>query len=118
MLSATIRPFHAAGNQAGQSGRTAWRRLIVPAHLTVSIDGGGMTLFCKSRGLMFRANSTGADIWNGISVGQDPDRIASELCRKFGLGIEDARQHVASFVDSLIQNHLLLPGVEAKSSDQ
>lgn len=97
---------------AFQRQRLAWGPPTVPPNVIASIDGSGMVLFCTSRGLMFRANRTGAQIWKGVTSGQNPDSLSLDLCREFGLEVQEASQHITDFIACATRRGLLLRAVK------
>ena len=52
---------------------------IVPAEVRVSTGGGALLLLDTGQGLLFKSNSTGARIWQGLVEGKSMTAVAQQL---------------------------------------
>jgi hypothetical protein len=73
-----------------------------------SEHSNGLVILHKRKGLVFRANRTGARIWRGLAEGKAPAAIASDLTGELGEPIANTLPHVADFVNVLRSEGLIL----------
>jgi hypothetical protein len=82
-------------------GLTLSRAMATMPHVHASIHEAGLVLLHIPSGRIFQSNRIGARIWEGIAAGKNPDRIAGEISREYGLSEGIVRQHTSSFVAAL-----------------
>ncbi len=80
---------------------------IVPTEVRASIGGGALLLLDTGRGLIFKANSTGARIWQGLVEGQSIPALAQQLSEQYGVAPERTARDIDRFLADLRDNGLL-----------
>src|SRR5260370_27825770 len=95
-----------------RSGRQELPRGTPPAlrvspHVRASVHDDGLALLHIQRGQVFLCNRTGSRIWQGLSEGREPEDVADEISRHYGVRRQVARQHAGSFVGELERRGLI-----------
>ena len=52
--------------------------------------------------LLYVLNESGEQLWEALSTGREPEELARNLTRTFGVSLEVARADVGAFLESLI----------------
>ncbi len=55
----------------------------------------------KKRNMFIELNDTSSEIWDYIEKGYDENKIASQLCKKYGIGEERAKKDVEGLIVSM-----------------
>jgi len=93
-----------------KAGDPATEPVRISADVHSVIDNRGVVVFDSRGGRMFKANSTGAHIWQLLSQERPPEQVAHELSRQYGIEPERAHADVAWFVTQLRVAGLLAGG--------
>ena len=68
----------------------------------------GLAVFHMGRGMMFKANAVGSEIWRGvIEQRRDAGSVARALAGRFGVPPEQASHDVARFLGQLLEQGLV-----------
>lgn len=67
----------------------------------------GLVLLDVRGGLLLSANDVGGRIWQMLAARETPCGIARCLAEEYGIAVEQAREDVAVFVDSLVTRRLI-----------
>jgi hypothetical protein len=68
----------------------------------------GLAVFHMGRGVMFKANAVGAEIWRGvIEQHRDAAAVARTLAGRFGVAPEQAEHDVSRFLGQLLEQGLV-----------
>lgn len=55
----------------------------------------------KKRNMFIELNDTSSEIWDYIEKGYDENKIASQLCKEYGIGEERAKKDVEGLIASM-----------------
>lgn len=55
-------------------------------------------------------NETGEFIWHCVEEGKSELKVVEEMIREYEAPVEEIRSSVAAFLDSMVQQGLLIPG--------
>jgi hypothetical protein len=80
--------------------------LSVPSHVQTQIDKDGLVLVNIRRGLIFRTNSIGARIWQGLAA-REGACILNALATEYQLSPDQVESGTAQFVSDLLKYGLL-----------
>jgi hypothetical protein len=72
-----------------------------------SAHDGGIALLHLGSGQVFLCNRTGSRIWQALTEGRQPDEVARQISRDYGIERDLAERHTASFVDELKRRGLV-----------
>ncbi len=89
--------FHRGIRDSSHGGDT----LTVTPGIQASVHHDGIVLLHIPTGKVFQSNRTGARIWHGLSGGLQPDIIATEISRDYGVPQELAARDTATFLTAL-----------------
>ena len=68
----------------------------------------GLAVFHMGRGVMFKANAVGSEIWRGvIEQHRDAGSVARALAGRFGVPPEQAQHDVTRFLGQLLEQGLV-----------
>jgi hypothetical protein len=68
----------------------------------------GLAVFDMGRGVMFKANAVGSEIWRGvIEQRRDASSVARVLAGRFGVPTEQAQYDVSRFLGQLVEQGLV-----------
>lgn len=68
------------------------------AHLQSCVSGGSLIVLNTAKGGVFKANSVGARIWNGLESGLTDAEIAAGLSTEFNVSLGVVQQDLARFM--------------------
>lgn len=78
------------------------------AEVRAVAEDDGLAVFHMGRGLMFKANAVGSEIWRGvIEQRRDAGSVARALAGRFGVPPEQARHDVSRFLGQLLEQGLV-----------
>jgi hypothetical protein len=78
--------------------------LAVAPEVRASVHQNGLVLLHIPSGKIFQSNRTGSQIWQGLSNGLQPDAIATDISRDYGVPRGLVEQHTSSFLTELLRH--------------
>lgn len=74
-------------------------RIVDEARAVVGQES--LAIFHSGRGMMFKANRAGAQIWQALASRTPLDRVADEMSHRYAIPRERAEEDIAQFVSNL-----------------
>lgn len=81
--------------------------LRISADVRAVVEGGSLVVLHVGRGILYKANSTGARVWQGLAGNRPRRSIAKDLSLEFGVPQEVVEKDIDEFVADLESNGLL-----------
>lgn len=83
--------------------------LMPSASLRASHHENGMVFLNVSTGIVFYTNVTGAQIWDLLTSGKEPNQISEQISRDQGVSQARVFHDVCSFFNELVHQGFLAP---------
>src|SRR5260370_21913774 len=77
------------------------RALTVAPEVRTSIHDDGLVLLHIPSGRVFLCNSTGSQVWQGVSNGLNSEAISEQISREYGVAPDLVLQHTSAFISEL-----------------
>jgi hypothetical protein len=86
----------------------SFESLIVPFHVQSMADATGLVLLNVRSGLVFRANLTGARLWQAVTGAVEPGAAMEQLAGQYQISRERIASDADNFVAELLKYGLLV----------
>src|SRR5579872_6078110 len=103
-------PSSDAGNLA--TPRLAGSVVRISPDARAVMEGNNLALFHAARGLMFKSNRIGAQIWESLANNLPPAEVARGLAQRYRIPLEQANLDVVRFIAQLLTAELVHCGGE------